>query len=1033
MNTANLVNKLREQKSALKFADATVENVWADFLLPTLKLLGWDDPKPLGLNTIDPSVDLGGRVRVGITAGKARATRTRARAESYLELDPDVNISVVTNFDEWEILFRDWSKGPIAEFRAEEFVSSDGVESPAWDTLNRLIGRRAIESGSYLHLANQLHQQRVDEAEINVYVQQLNNLRRIIGDYLIANPKELSTSKRNKSKRSAYQIMGITLGREDRDRDEATLNQLIQRLIDRFLIFRFAEDNEILVEGKPKPLSDVYYNLLLGKPLDALALQDTAWRLIAGSRDSAMTGLFGEFASTYNGGVFEPLDGNHPDRINQLPLNDKLVLDIVDQIVKRPVKKKLARLLGYIYEKYIGQRLYIVAEPSDIDRVALAAELQTSQTKELRARLKQDGGPLLYLGKTPDKKKQAIYYTPDDVTRYIAGKTVGVLLEGLYEKLERTEALTGDDAAGSLLEIFTEAQELSVLDPTCGSGAFLIEALGLLRQFYRKLGKTLAARMSINYLDEADGEIRRRAKGTNQVELGEALVRLKSPGVFALNWNIFGVDLDPRAVEICSVSLMIQVIDELVRPRTGEVVRFPSIMGENIKRGNSLVSPIRASGQNVSWQILTPKVKGRLTRIAELRSTLRDVVAETERERIRVQIDELAQSAYATLPDSLPDKWKPQAFCWLVEFPEIFARAGGFAAVIGNPPYLQVGSTEYAGLNLKTLASRDLYVYIIEVGTALVRPNGRLGMIVKLGLVATDRMRTAREFLIAESSEIHVSTYERRPQHLIQDADIRHAIVVLSRKAAPADQFRYCSTRLVKWFASQRDGLLDRLSHVDATEFCSPRGFPKVGSEVELSILRKIYRQRKLVSDYEEAQSANCLYFHRNVQYWMKVLDHHSHYRRLENDKPEKSPESKPICFSSGQERDVFVALLNSNLFYWFQTLYSEMRHVPRSIVSRLPFDYATVSKDQRKRLATLSKKLMADFKAHSFRRVVNIARVGRLEYDEYYPAKSRHIIDEIDAELAQHYHLSPVELSFLQTYDLEFRMSAAANDGEDE
>src|SRR5262249_17231080 len=157
------------------------------------------------------------------------------------------------------------------------------------------------------------------------------------------------------------------------------------------------------------------YRHLLGKPAVALAKQDTVWRQVAGRKDSGMAGLFGEFSRTYNGGVFEPLDGVHPDRVNELPLNDELVRRIVNQIVKRPVKKKLARLLGYIYEKYIGQRLYIVADPTDAERVGEAVGLTAVQVRALHDRLKREGCPFVLLANTPEKKRQAIYYTPEDV------------------------------------------------------------------------------------------------------------------------------------------------------------------------------------------------------------------------------------------------------------------------------------------------------------------------------------------------------------------------------------------------------------------------------------------------------------------------------------------------------------------------------------------------------------------------------------------------------------------------------------------
>jgi hypothetical protein len=984
LSIVELVNDLRERKSALKFADATVESVWSDFLRPALNILGWDDPKPIGLNTIDPFVELGGLVRIAITAGNARSTRARSRSEVYLELAPDVNISVVTNFDEWEILFRDWSKGPIAEFRAEEFVSADGGgESEAWQKIVRLISRSAVEDGSYLHLANQLHQQRVDEAEINVYVAELNNLRKMIGDYLIQNPKELSPSKRGKPTRTAYQIMGITGKTSDRERDEVTLNQLIQRLIDRFLIFRFAEDNHILVEGRPKPLSDLYYNKLLGRPAETLATEDAAWREIAGSRDEAMTGLFGEFAGTYNGGVFEPLDGKRPDRINELPLNDRLVRDIVDQIVKRPVKKKLARLLGYIYEKYIGQRLYIVADPSDAERVGWAAGLSPMLTRSLKERVKQEGSPFLYLGNTPEKKKQAIYYTPEDVTRYITGKTVGALLDSLYEQLEAIKAISADERPQAFLTLFAEARDLSVLDPTCGSGAFLIEALGLMRQFYRVLGRTIAGHMDLKYLEEPDGEIRRRAQGAGLAELGEALMALKSPGVFALNWNIFGVDIDPRAVEICSVSLMIQVIEELVRPQTGEVVRFPSIMGENIKQGNSFVSPAKTRGPGTTRGDLRSAFGEELTNLAGLRTALRALTVEAERVGARQRIDASTRALYGQLTEHLPEFLKP--FCWDLEFPEIFFTGEGFSVVIGNPPYTTVPEAwprptlRNAFKSALETWSRDenVFTFAVEHMVNLLSASGRSGLIVPLSITFSTKrpFKSLRSFMENSQGDWYVASFDRIPSAIFGN-DVRTRCSVVTYEAHDPRPQHIWTTSLTRWNASERSELFSRIRYFEVPGQIRD-GIPKLGSKLQSDTLGVLRTAGERLSDslgesisFSELERMapnfpKASVYVGGVAYnWFPAWRDIPQTTTLDG-RPSLPQRTAGFRFSSDREADLIFAILCSSLTYWYWAISSDGFNLKKWLIDSIPVSKASFTPTAQKQLASLGQRLRREIRKH--------------------------------------------------------------------
>ena len=74
----------------------------------------------------------------------------------------------------------------------------------------------------------------------------------------------------------------------------------------------------------------------------------------------------------------------------------------------------------------------------------------------------------------------------------------------------------------------------------------------------------------------------------------------------------------------------------------------------------------------------------------------------------------------------------------------------------------------------------------------------------------------------------------------------------------------------------------------------------------------------------------------------------------------------------------------------------------------------------------------MNDYEVHKFRKVALYKATGRVEYDEYYPRKSKPIIDEIDRVLAQHYGFSDEELDYIINYDIKYRMGRAGADGAD-
>jgi len=78
--------------------------------------------------------------------------------------------------------------------------------------------------------------------------------------------------------------------------------------------------------------------------------------------------------------------------------------------------------------------------------------------------------------------------------------------------------------------------------------------------------------------------------------------------------------------------------------------------------------------------------------------------------------------------------------------------------------------------------------------------------------------------------------------------------------------------------------------------------------------------------------------------------------------------------------------------------------------------------------LKDINDELMQDLKNNSTRKECYYRTTGKVNYDEYYPKKSKHIIDEIDTILAQHYGFTEEELDFIINYDIKYRMGDELN-----
>jgi hypothetical protein len=112
---------------------------------------------------------------------------------------------------------------------------------------------------------------------------------------------------------------------------------------------------------------------------------------------------------------------------------------------------------------------------------------------------------------------------------------------------------------------------------------------------------------------------------------------------------------------------------------------------------------------------------------------------------------------------------------------------------------------------------------------------------------------------------------------------------------------------------------------------------------------------------------------------------------------------------------------MNSTLFYWFYLNYSDGHNFTKYVISSIPFTFP--EREIAKKLKSLTSKLMNDLEKNSNRKSAYYKATGQVEYDEYFPKKSKAIIDEIDAVLAEHYGFTKEELDFIINYDIKYRM----------
>ena len=163
------------------------------------------------------------------------------------------------------------------------------------------------------------------------------------------------------------------------------------------------------------------------------------------------------------------------------------------------------------------------------------------------------------------------------------------------------------------------------------------------------------------------------------------------------------------------------------------------------------------------------------------------------------------------------------------------------------------------------------------------------------------------------------------------------------------------------------------------------------------------------------------IHYHNAILYWIRATTFvPSHEGYL-------SSHVKSISFIDKTAMQFAACLVNSSLFYWYWVKTSNCRDLNSADILDFPCDANLPVMDD------VANKLMLDFTANSKLKIREQQATGTVSYREYYPSKSKHIIDEIDRVLAQHYGFSDEELDYIINYDIKYRMGLVGGVVEDE
>ena len=356
----------------------------------------------------------------------------------------------------------------------------------------------------------------------------------------------------------------------------------------------------------------------------------------------------------YNSGLFAS-----ENWINELIIDNKVLKDIANELyypscpyawVALPVE-----VLGNIYEKFLGS--------------------------EINFKNVKNGHTVTVEEKPEIKKAGGVFYTPTYIVKYIVEQTIGKKLADCTPE---------------------NASSITICDPACGSGSFLVGAFKYLLNWY------------LDKYTKNKTEENKNLKTGKLISVKNGIELSIQEKKKILTTHIYGVDIDAQAVEVTKLSLYLQMLEgegkqenSLFRESDMHVLPY---LGDNIKCGNSLIGSDFYASQDLSL------------------------------------FEEEAM-------------YKVNAFDWEKEFSQIF-KNGGFDCVIGNPPYVNINTMpeyhEYFSKKYSEIHTgyNDLMYYFLYRGINLLNKTGIYGVITSNYFLGNEYAKKLRLFLNSKVTSI---------------------------------------------------------------------------------------------------------------------------------------------------------------------------------------------------------------------------------------------------------------------------------------
>lgn len=599
-----------------------------------------------------------------------------------------------------------------------------------------------------------------------------------------------------------------------------------------------------------------------------------------------------------------------------------------------------------------------------------------------------------------DNKDKGAYYTPKEIVDYMCRESLISYLQderfsdnGNKQIRTFVESLSYEGLNITQREYLRDKlKAVKICDPAIGSGAFPMGLVNLLAKLYIALG----------------------VRSSDMVDIKRHIMMQ----------NIYGVDIEKGAIDIARLRFWLAMIVEEKEPIPLPNLNFKIMQGNSLMESYGEIdlanlTKIKTSGsylfdsENIERTNLVNDLNGFYR---ESDHTKRNNLFNKIIGNVRRQLNNKA----IELPDGTDPSANSDFFLWHTWFSDVFAE-GGFDIVIGNPPYgAKLSKTEKDFYKKHFVTAKkisgvqkgsvDTYTLFIEQGFNILKTGGSFAYIVPISLTSSDALTGVHKLLLDKCDNIRISSYAVRPKPVFENAFVNTSILLFSKTMTPCKSLK--STKMYRRGKKfDLKTLVDNLEYTEVKELTLKGRIPKIGLEIEKSILSTLFKHSR-IGDIQSIGGSPIFYRFAGGRYFKVVTNYST-----------GSSAEASIYFESDELANAIGCILSSTLSFWFYQIFSDNLNWKSYEIEN--FTVPHLSEENLKVLNELYSRYLEDIEKNA--NVRNSNRPSQYKVDsfkEYKIVRSKAIIDEIDDYIGPLYGLSQEEIDFIKNYELEFRMA---------